>query len=250
MIRRVMLAGLLGLGVNACSGGGGSADQGDVCAYDEDCVEQCVTGLPGQSPYCTGSCDTESAQPCPAGYYCVVAGQAGRVCAMSSCTSDEECPQGYTCSLDESVCIHDPVECQSDTECPAGVACNQGVCQIRCEDDSGCKEGYLCQYHTRCVECLASTQCLGGSACSNGVCNQECISDASCREGHACTAHACAETVGGGTGQLGATCAVHTDCEFFCHDTVCARSCSGEADTTSCPSGYVCNMWSGLCEPG
>lgn len=233
-----------------CGGSGGAVDQGAVCAYDADCGEHCVAGIAGQSPYCTGSCDEEEGPSCPDGYYCVSYGQAGLVCAMSGCTTNTDCPQDYTCDAEAGLCVHDPIECASDTDCPAAIGCNQGFCEVRCESDDGCKQSFYCQYHTRCAECTLNTHCTTGFACSNGACHQACLADSYCRTGYQCSHNACNKIVGGGTGDLGAACTEHIHCVDFCRNSVCTRSCNGAEDTTSCPTGYVCNAGHGICEPG
>jgi hypothetical protein len=223
-------------------------DIGAICAVHSDCQFGCEEGVQGAPSYCTRSCAED---PCPANYVCVAREFLGLVCAMGYCGEGSPCPVDYTCSTDDGVCRHDPIQCTSDTDCPAATACNQGECATDCWGDSDCKQGYLCHHELGCVECQYAADCPEGQGCVGGRCSPSCVQDSDCREGYECIDTACSIIQGGGTGTIGTSCdhSQHDQCEWFCRHGMCSRVCDGPDDTTTCPEGYHCDENHLVCWP-
>ncbi len=218
------------------------SDLGHVCGYDQDCQQACILGLNGMSPYCTRSCATKA---CPKGYLCMSHEQQGMVCVIGHCQGPNDCPSGYTCLANDpdypNTCRHDDVGCNADEDCPAATACNQKKCTLLCEADEHCKAGFYCEWHRRCSHCASDAHCANAFSCQDGNCNTSCADDQDCRLGYACTQPKCNLIAGGGPGGLDAGCQDNTECQDFCYNNQCSKTCTGPDDTTSCPAGYHCH---------
>lgn len=228
----------------------GADDIGEICAHDSDCAQHCIVGLSGMAPYCTRSCQD---QACPRGYLCLSQGQAGMVCVVGPCESSEDCPDDYSCYLEDPenpVCRHADIECDGDGDCPANTACNQGLCELLCQSDDDCKQGYHCQWQRRCAQCANDSHCEDGFSCQDGNCNMSCIDRYDCRTGFQCSSNACEKISGGGSIEYGtddAGCDENADCEDFCYENqYCTRTCETDAD---CPEGYACHTGYLFCQP-
>jgi len=220
-------------------------DLGNICSFNADCVFYCTAALHGMAYHCTRNCNIEN--PCPSGYVCVSgAGTLGKVCTMSPCATDEDCPQNYFCDTDRNLCHHVDIPCEVDSDCPGATACNQGLCATLCTSDDDCKQDWMCHHESRCVKCMNNTDCIGGFACSNGQCNNACASERDCRPGFECLAGSCEPIEGGGPGVMGDPCSEHSECVNFCYDYYCNQICSLE-DETSCPTGYHCHQHHLVC---
>jgi hypothetical protein len=103
----------------------------------------------------------------------------------TNCTSDEGCPDGYTCSSD-GVCVAEQT-CDVDGDCPDGETCEDGTCEntvheSSCEDTNQetnedgtcgvCLDGYGLDANGDCVEdpslgnsCTSNADCENGQIC-------------------------------------------------------------------------------------
>ena len=104
------------------------------------------------------------------------------------CTTDKNCPIGYTCS--DNVCILEPEivaeECRSDFDCSTGFVCHSGICRSiipepiielsTCDYDLDCGSGYKC-VSNECIKKGAVSQC-GDGRCDIGEedCELDCDS--------------------------------------------------------------------------
>ncbi len=222
-------------------------DLGKICSFNADCAYYCTAALQGMAYHCTRNCNIET--PCPDGYVCVSGdGALGKVCTMGACTSDEQCPQDYSCDTETNLCHHVDIPCGVDDDCPGATACNQGTCETLCTTDDDCKQGWMCRYEARCVLCTHNTDCVGGFACSSGQCNNACAADSDCRTGFECVDAACEPIVGGGPGVVGESCDEHSECAAFCYSYQCNQLCQLD-NPDSCPAGYHCHENHLVCHP-
>lgn len=182
--------GLIGLGfaaalvasVVACGGDDGGA--GAVCTFDSDCqtgelchpdaqmcVQTCESGndCPDSAKTCAAISGSDSRMICQCATDQLCAGEtsdnicstAFKIC-MPKCTSDVDCPTGYTCNTGSGQCAAgggDAGACGWDTcsttswSGAAGQQCNNGTCGA----------GPSCSG-------TGQTTCTYGSFCSGGAC--------------------------------------------------------------------------------
>jgi hypothetical protein len=123
------------------------------------------------------------------------------------CTTDKNCPIGYTCS--DNVCILEPEivaeECRSDFDCSTGFVCHSGICRSiipepiielsTCDYDLDCGSGYKC-VSNECIKKGAVSQC-GDGRCDIG--EEDCELDCDSGDGSS------GGSSGGGSGGSGTT---------------------------------------------
>lgn len=232
---------------------------GAVCFPNIDGIDlgACVLG-------CDGGACPDAGLGCRAsevGDVCLVVGDDCRgpvdgVPDAGSCGCDEDCRTGDQCLSEASVgqpggfCAH---ECDEATPCEDGWDCQGTLCYERCEDESECGPGRICDL----FDGFCYGHCDGDTECVGGVCNpyghlcgpvpeagagqaEPCVADEDCRSG-LCTG------VDGGPGFCTGRCRVSTqDCpdgaycisdEPYNDSGLCAPRCTDDSD---CPDGSTC----------
>ncbi len=253
-----------------CAKDGCAADSdcqpGYVCSINtRSCVKQesCNDGIKNQDETdvdCGGSCggcslysvcnadsDCESTSICYEG-----------TCEIAGCRSDSDCPSGQVCVVDEA---HLSSSCVAFESCDDGVR-NQDEVDVDCGGSCGvCDVGKACVVNDDC----ASRMCM------NGVCKSTCWYDLECASGLCdsitgqCVAAAetCmdnkknqdeTDTDCGGVCKgcdNGKTCFSNSDCASFrcvvnenTGKATCASNC---AVNMTCPSGQICDYYTGQC---
>ena len=210
--------GNLKLCLRACSSAAG-------CRTEHLCLSNlCLPKCTRDADCDTSNCDLSTGQcgPSRVGATCTADGDCGQ--APAFCGSGV--PGGY-CSL--------PCGGSGNAACPPGSNCTSAggtsVCLLACQDQTGCRPGYLC---------LAD-----GSGAKS--CLPACQSDGDCGPGLRCDTGtgACVQT-GPTGGVIGAACAQPSDCTAtpgtpFCGNFpggYCSTDCS--ANATVCGAGAVC----------
>lgn len=142
---------------------------GTDCGPDQDCENGvCVDEDPINGGECTPCDPTQPGicnDPTP---YCVE-DCCVECIGSGDCTGTEACVDGF-CS--------DPGGCSSDAECPSGYSCENGQCEApqsgqKCDpqDPDSCPDGQFCDPDTE--EC----EPLGSSGAGCGLCNPDCTCD-------------------------------------------------------------------------
>ncbi|RMG14083.1 MAG: hypothetical protein D6729_14185, partial [Deltaproteobacteria bacterium] len=152
------------------------------CQSDADCYqgEVCINGWcspacgdPNLGMPCVVECRSDD--ECAAGEYCGLDGLCHPVCdpstgAACQCSSDADCPTGWTCDQTTGECIFecDPnlgmpcvIGCRSDADCAAGEYCGtDGLCHPVCDPSTGAA-----------CPCSSDAECPQGTTCgANGTC--------------------------------------------------------------------------------
>ena len=161
----------------------GGAPEGGVCNNDADCMGGCFCSDDGICEE-AGFCDRDN--DCPVGFHC----DERDSCTPDGprgCTSDDQCPDDWTCNQTNGLC--EEFSCTADTDCEQGSYCDEdsGDCIVSstCEDDDGCGEGFECDE--------ARQSCMP----DDGICqtDEECGEDMKCDGAPAgeCVAKVCAD---------------------------------------------------------
>ncbi|MEC8023158.1 MAG: IPT/TIG domain-containing protein [Myxococcota bacterium] len=101
----------------------------------------------------------------------------------TACTSDGDCPSGYSCL--SGACTVNGDGCSSDNDCNAGFECTENLCTPKAP------------------ECSDSEPCLAGDICVSGVCiTPECSVDGDCQDGFVCVSGTCAIDLSGDGPQI------------------------------------------------
>jgi hypothetical protein len=182
----------------------GDALLGEPCERYTDCNDPESFCFKESDGWTDGYCSTTCTGVCEEGAECVPF-ETGAYC-MTHCEIDDDCREGYVCSLDDNACLP---HCQN-WDCGNFFNCDEqsGLCVPKslgspCELDAECYPGFCIQ------EEITST----GNAWTDGMCASGC---------EACpTAFVC---VVAGT-------------EVSAED-ICLPGCE---TTTDCRSGYVCD---------
>ncbi len=140
----------------ACGGTSQRLSLGSPCTPGSDeCITELCVALDDQSGFCTASCTT--GEECPEGFLCQPAGRHGRICRpLTGCTTETDCPSGHTCNADTGNCYIAVsrqlcAPCDDVAQCPAGGACFTAVgtgetfCTTACGDNDSCPDGYACR---------------------------------------------------------------------------------------------------------
>lgn len=168
------------------------------CYYREDC---CILYDPEYDPYtdpCSDylcedhMCVANTGQPY--GGYCSDNSQcASGVCLPDNtcgCSSDQQCPYGQVCDMDDNTCEAPAggygTDCEDDDDCTTGVCLDDQTCG--CTQDTHCQAGEACnQTSNECYEIdyiFYGEPCTLDSECYSGICNQDglcgCGSDNDC----------------------------------------------------------------------
>lgn len=238
---------------SSTSGGCGSGGTGTFLPGDDfGCIE--ISGGAGGGGGCTtGTCGSDGsggagggAEYCCGDWVCeknLNTGELECKCIYvdpGTCGSDEDCPEGYTCS--DGYCFFDYCECESNGDCPEGYSCSGCFCLFdydfqSCTSDADCPEGYEC-YGDFCYPdygCQNDAECPDGKACFGGFCIPGCDEESPCPSGLQCVNGFCSNS-----------CTDDSQCPDgqICLGGFCFYGCRGTED---CPSGYECS--NGFCFP-
>jgi hypothetical protein len=145
------------------------------CQSDADCAslgagEKCLDGV------CTAPANQCSdGTQCQSGESCV-----GGVCTPS-CTTNANCPSGYSCDTTKGVCTGNPTPCNEPDAgaCPSGTTCVDQHCVPPCGDAGACPAGEVCVDYG----CIPDQK-------PQFVCNMEGVQDM-CAVGSICLHHNC-----------------------------------------------------------
>jgi hypothetical protein len=242
----------------ACANGDGCCPAACNNNNDDDCEVECGNGAVEGDEKCDGNCPTScpNPDPCQVGTLIGSADDCDAECAFDAITDcipgDNCCPEHCTNQTDAD-CVGPIGEgCTEDAQCSSGM-CATAV-------GFGLPGGYCS------ADCSASPAvCGAGAHCgverfSLRFCNKSCTTDDDCRtaEGYACFdadgdgIDECA-AVASGSGQVGDTCTVHTDCAGGQRGACAAEESSATADgyctvvlcddqPGSCPAGSHCAL--------
>ena len=191
-----------------------------LCNVDSDCTSVpntiCMSGW-CQPPLCS------STDHCAPNFIC----QSGRCQINQSCTSDLNCPSGYSCDTTHGKCF-----CSSSSTCQGG-----------CYDMStGTFQRQPCGPHCRTGYCKFGEYCAGG-VCMCSTPPPECGPDACGNPGNACpNGYSCFN--GGCINPDIAHCGA-SQC-----GTASGAACNGPFGTNVCPQGYTCQTIGPTGKPG
>jgi hypothetical protein len=165
---------------------------------------------------------------CPEDYY-------SDSCVSWACTTNVDCPSGYSCQ--NGTCVSgSPIDggntCTRPGDCGVGQTCgSDGRCHTGDCSNYGCPGGYTCKLSGGSLSCVANTD--GGQT--------GCQSDAACATSHG----AGAKCLNGTCTKPEDQCSDATQCKNGqqCVAGVCTPSCSA---TKPCPTGYSCDA-NGVC---
>lgn len=112
------------------------------------------------------------------------------------------------------------VRCNDDSDCSGGQICQDGFCRIFCNEETGsepCWEsGKVCSTELEyCVDCTQSSHCTEAHRCNNFSCEFFCLEDSHCETEEFCNAGDCLEK----------QCENSSDCNGgeICNRFVCER---------------------------
>jgi hypothetical protein len=190
----------------------------------------------------------------------------------SGCNADETCYGGHILDSPVGECIACNLGCDCrDAGCPC-VSTDQARCD-KCESDSDCTGGEVCNDDGTCVECNDHDDCASGESCNDAhqctPCSSECIpgsectsfgqccpgGGAPCCDNDTCT---CTE-IGNGCGEWnfcdpagGDSCGdgVDNDCDGTPEDGCVACGNDAGCNTLQQCSGGYCSDCSSNCTPG
>lgn len=171
-----------------------------------------------------------------------------------SCDEGRSCPRGQVCNGSTQYCVPDS-RCTAGS-CGAAARCDQesGECgALRCQDDSRCPRGYICDSSGRCSSgcrtdapnCPFGQSCWQTSPSSPGECRDECSADTDCPHGQFCQ-----KGSGQPVCQPEGPCTSGRDCrdDEICRNGTCtAPPCESD---DACPNKQVCDVATGLCVGG
>ncbi len=125
------------------------------------------------------------------------------------------------------------------------------LCIKGCEEDSECREGYLCEEAACLPNCLGGRLCTEGLSCqSSGRCEapaEEAAVGASCTEASGCMGDWCLEWDGGycsGACSADEECGEEGRCRVLGDEPLCLSTCE-----ESCREGYLCEPAWQVCLP-
>ena len=177
----------------------------EPCSSDKECgtdKDKCVDG------YCGKDC---SITACPSGMICdsntlQCKPQSGSCETLSSCSTDEDCPEGEICDTSRGLCL---LACTYDeatglSNCPNGETCHyNGRCGPVCQNDNDCNEAGIICLDGRCRPegCLNDIECENEQAPEGHIpyCDTQtyqCITDVcrdnqDCKPGYECDQGSC-----------------------------------------------------------
>ena len=218
----------------------------EPCTTDADCggaEDLCIPDSTG-STFCGVDCSGD--QPCTmTNSYCMRVSEDGsqkqcfpfsRTCPTTNgdCRQTGVCEEGMVCEEASGQCV--PADCRTNTVCSEDTTCDQstGYCVPEdCRNGAACPTGTSCNASTG--ECVPNDcrepggWCPEGTYCSTttGLCvvgdDEGCQSDNDCPLGYVCNPY---------TGL----------CEVDSSSTDCRD------DPSICPDGYECNQATGTCD--
>ena len=199
------------------------------CKRDSDCEEYEECDLLDYRCRCNND------QACAQGEFCNLSGSCQ---AKTSCVSNLDCPDDSTfCDVTSGECI-EAIKCSTDFQCDIGQICENDVCRI------GCRETSDCDLMDRDV--CVSGDCISGRCENNSYCNIGMVCDTQekrceqpaqpyCSPGCDFICSTCGnDTSIGPCGDPSIICGMYEDRPG---QTYCWVSCQKHAD---CPSGYQC----------
>jgi Cys-rich repeat protein len=235
MVLLVPLWVISGCGYSGGAGDGGNGDGNgqDGNGGDSKCTPHDSTMCAEGVTYWVDSCGSieEVKEMCGCG--CNSTDTDCDDCTDLPCSSNADCPTGWSCDLGTNKCKQQG--CTSDLDCPTGFKCNSsGVC----ERDSCVPEcaGKCCGSNG--CDGTCPNACVPGEVCDLGTCQCKpdvtCTSNEDCPQGYQCN------TVTGECEEIVCT----PKCEGKC----CGSDSCGSTCPNTCPTGFTCNMGSCLCE--
>ena len=87
-------------------------------------------------------------------------------------------------------------KCETDKDCKKknkenlDEVCYNKTC-VECNQDSDCKNDYLCKEHKCEPECTTYAQCDDPKVCKSEKCEYECTQKSDCKEGYTCNEYKC-----------------------------------------------------------
>lgn len=181
-------------------------DSGDIC-INNFCLTQCTKhtqcGI-GQACVggqcligCRGNVDCPSDEAC-VNNKCVNPCLSTRACGPNAICSRIhhnttcECPLGFQgAPTPQQGCVRKTSSCVKTLDCPPDHMCIGFLCQVPCQDNSGCAIGEKCSDNKCHKICHTSANCLHGEHCSMGVCIPGCKTDSDCLNNQGCKSSEC-----------------------------------------------------------
>lgn len=170
-------------------------DEGEPCAYDEQCEEPlwCDRTPGGPTDDAPGTCRVRSAQggPCESVSNCA----SGLRCLEPDAQGRGHCAPRST---DGGPCAF-AIDCDRDLGCVEGLCTPLPIAGAACTDDSRCASGLACAGETVCAEVVlpgepcdeATRTCLG--ICRAGTCDARAALGAACTDGADCASRVCTD---------------------------------------------------------
>lgn len=218
------------------------------------CKECGVNGdCPADKPYCVeGKCQSDA----PAGAKCDDDSDCPVTAGLNRCFKDTgkcgECSTDATCPVSAPLCVMGKCQntnCSTSADCKGDKAyCVKGVCSVKCDADTQCPAGQVCDAESCKTKCTDDAGCGGTNPyCVSGFCtNTNCVTNTNCA-GTPQTPFCKLET--GATRGL----CTATPCESI-FDTKCGnpytskgsyvcsnKSCVECASASDCGVGFSCN---------
>lgn len=181
-------------------GGGryGTATTGEACRSNATCESgNCVQTSDFPGGYCTTSNCSQDDKSCTGeDAVCVANGQEPSIC-LDSCTSEEDCRDGYECAAhpdaSTDVCIKsgsspgDGYVVGGDDGSPTGAGCDgNGQCEGgTCVESGDFNDGYCTSVGCQSGDCAGNATCVDNSSGPN-LCMKLCSDESDCRPGYAC----------------------------------------------------------------
>lgn len=204
--------------------------QHNQCEEGQACIAgQCLLGCRNNE-----NCPNEEAcinnkciNPCQSNRIC----GPNAICSRVNHKTECECPIGFEGTpTPQQGCVRKPNACIKTSECPPDHMCIGRLCQVPCQDNTGCAIGEKCS-DSKCHKiCHSSTNCLHGEHCNSGICIPGCKSDSDCLNNQICKSTQCQCSVGFKL--------VNDECVNIneCFDNLCHPS----AQCVDTPGSYKC----------
>ncbi len=220
--------------------GAGSCVVVETCDGEFAATGDYVCGPGAISEECYSTCT--SADECNDGFYCTGGSCVDKLAnGEGTCTSNNDCESGY-CTPSTGICCAGGWCCNDNTQC-APYECDMGdfSCLLSCDpgtgdDDALCPADFHCD-NGACYEDLANGEglCNEASDCDSGYCHTTngicCDGGECCQDDDQCNGFSC---------QVDFTCAQDCSPSAVELDTLCADEfhCEGDNCVDDIPDGY------------